>query len=97
MSIVKGMPIWSSTYGKGNSMATKMPGDQGFALLLTSSICEWMMMFSFLSFFLSFVTDFRMFTIDILIHENKLSERNLQIAGTSDRQKEQLNGTKKEK
>lgn len=97
MSILKGTPLWSSTYGIVDNMATKMPEDQGFALLLTTTICEWMLLYSFLSFILSFVTDFRMFTIDISIRENELSESNLEIAGTSDTQKEQLNGTKKEK
>lgn len=69
-----GLSQWNAKYPAAN----KVPGDQGFTLILASSVCEWLMAVSFLCFFLSFVKEFRNFTINISIFQNDQRDRNLE-------------------
>ncbi|XP_067120728.1 DNA damage-regulated autophagy modulator protein 1-like [Centruroides vittatus] len=69
-------PLGISQWNSSHSPAEKVPGDHGFAFILASSACEWLMVILFLCFLLTFAKDFKMISLKISILSNDQNDRN---------------------
>ncbi|XP_067120727.1 DNA damage-regulated autophagy modulator protein 1-like [Centruroides vittatus] len=63
-------PIGSNQWIYDFPEANKIPGNQGFSLILWSSVCEWLMVNLFLLFMLTFTKEFRQITINVSLTLN---------------------------